>query len=56
MTFKDLAIGDTFKFDPGVWTFGHTCTKVTARKYKWQDANGWNQTKVGTIKVGVRRV
>lgn len=54
MTFRELAIGQGFKFDPGVSTFSAICKKVSARCYTWHDNDGRElRSTVGSAKVGV---
>ena len=52
MTFRDLPIGASFQFHPGVWTFSATCKKISARRYTW---NG-GASSVGTVDVQVKQV
>lgn len=54
MTFRDLKIGDYFKFDNGVPSFNEVCRKMSPRRYGWHDANGKMQmSSVGKIGVKV---
>ena len=53
MKFRDLKIGDKFKFTG--FSFTHTCTKTSARTYTWQPdgASRPLKSKVSTIEVKI---
>lgn len=54
MRFRDIKIGDYFKFDNGVKTFSEVCRKMSARRYGWRNADGkLILSRVGTINVKV---
>lgn len=56
--FRELHIGQWFKFEPGTDAFNVICRKVSARKYEWKYGNNgrWLTSSVGTINVGVRPI
>jgi len=57
MTFRELPIGTSFQFHPGVWTFSSVCKKISARRYTWPHASGETLTsRVGTVNVQVKEV
>lgn len=50
--FKDLPVGTSFRFKPGVSTFSAVCVKTSARGYKWvADGGIRHSSKVGSINV-----
>lgn len=58
MTFKDLAIGDSFDFmDPESLrnSFSHRCTKLSSRTYSYGVRREFKAT-VGTVKARVYHV
>jgi hypothetical protein len=66
MKFKDLAIGDTFDFvSPNrmMNSFYDRCTKISARKYQWENPvqcslspSKYLETRVGSANVEVYNV
>ena len=55
LRFRDLAIGETFTFDPSVWTFRDVCRKTASHRYVRVGDPGKLGIRVGTANVGVRR-
>ncbi len=56
ITFKELAIGEAFKFANGVDSFNSVCVKVSPRCYKWRAQGGdFHRSKVGTVSVKVTK-
>lgn len=53
MRFRDIKIGEWFRFDPGVWTFDRACVKVSPRCYKYHDNGTMARARVGSINARV---
>ena len=54
-TFAALAIGAKFTFASNVGFF-HTCTKLSARLYEWEQNGITYKSQVGRIRVRVKEI